>query len=66
MRKGIGRGVEWANEALRVPQAARALEDLLWLRALERPNEPAVEPSSWPQPWYPGNVFNKILPRRLV
>lgn len=63
MRKGIKRGVEWANESFRVPQAARDMEDLLWLRALERPDEPVVEPSSWPQPSYPGNVLKELLLR---
>ncbi|OWM70178.1 hypothetical protein CDL15_Pgr026028 [Punica granatum] len=53
MRKGIRKGVEWANEALRIPKVARALDDVLWLRTLERPDEPPPEPSPWPQPWYP-------------
>ncbi|KAK4778322.1 hypothetical protein SAY87_018509 [Trapa incisa] len=51
--KGIKRGVQWASVTFRVPQAARAVEDLLWLRALERPDKPSVEPASWPQPSYP-------------
>ena len=54
LKKGIGRGVEWANEALHIPRVFKTLDDVLWLRNLEEPHVPPLEPRSWPQPCYPG------------
>ncbi|XP_043814421.1 uncharacterized protein slr1919 isoform X3 [Manihot esculenta] len=54
MKKGIGKGVGWANETFRLPQVFKALDDVLWLRNLEDPQAPPLEPQSWPQPSYPG------------
>ncbi|KAE7996938.1 hypothetical protein FH972_001614 [Carpinus fangiana] len=53
LKKGIGRGVEWANEALHIPRVFKTLDDVLWLRNLEEPHAPPLEPRSWPQPFYP-------------
>ncbi|XP_062155749.1 uncharacterized protein LOC133863711 [Alnus glutinosa] len=53
LKKGVSRGVEWANEALHIPRVSKTIDDLLWLRNLEEPNAPPLEPRSWPQPCYP-------------
>ncbi|XP_059456102.1 uncharacterized protein LOC132186243 [Corylus avellana] len=53
LKKGIGRGVEWANEALHIPRVFKTLDDVLWLRNLEEPHAPPLEPRPWPQPCYP-------------
>ncbi|KAI4351279.1 hypothetical protein L6164_005655 [Bauhinia variegata] len=51
--KGISKGVEWANEAFRIPQVTKKIDDLVWLRNLEDPLAPPFSVPSWPQPWYP-------------
>ncbi|KAK4578846.1 hypothetical protein RGQ29_028791 [Quercus rubra] len=53
LKKGIRRGMEWANEALQVRRVSKTLDDLLWLRHLEEPQAPPLEPRPWPQPCYP-------------
>ncbi|XP_048325890.2 uncharacterized protein LOC107413651 [Ziziphus jujuba] len=53
LKKGIGKGIEWANDALRIPQVTKTLDDALWLRNLEDPHAPPEPPPSWPQPCYP-------------
>ncbi|KAF8021902.1 hypothetical protein BT93_G2134 [Corymbia citriodora subsp. variegata] len=53
LRKRIGKGIEWANEALRIPLVAKALDDVLWLRVLENPDAPPVKDCPWPRPCYP-------------
>ncbi|XP_030451070.1 uncharacterized protein LOC115673125 [Syzygium oleosum] len=53
LKKRIGRGIEWANEAFRIPLFAKTLDDVLWLRVLESPDAPPVEDRPWPRPCYP-------------
>ncbi|KAJ8765850.1 hypothetical protein K2173_020366 [Erythroxylum novogranatense] len=53
LKKTIGRGVDWANKAFRIPQVLKTLDDTLWLRHLEDPTAPPLQPQSWPQPYYP-------------
>ncbi|MBA0881666.1 hypothetical protein Goshw_026700 [Gossypium schwendimanii] len=54
LKKGVQRGVEWANETFRIPQAKKAVDDVVWLRNLEDPNfSPPAQPLLWPQPYYP-------------
>ncbi|TYH51280.1 hypothetical protein ES332_D10G262200v1 [Gossypium tomentosum] len=54
LKKGVQRGVEWANETFRIPQAKKAVDDVVWLRNLEDPNfSPPAQPPLWPQPCYP-------------
>lgn len=53
LKKGISRGVEWANEAFHIPKVSKTLDDLLWLRNLEEPNAAPLQPCSWPRPSYP-------------
>lgn len=53
LKKGVKRGMEWANEALHIPRVSKTLDELLWLRNLEEPNAPPLEPRPWPQPYYP-------------
>ncbi|MBA0788880.1 hypothetical protein Gotri_000039 [Gossypium trilobum] len=54
LKKGVQRGVEWANETFRIPQAKKAVDDVVWLRNLEDPNfSPPAQPPLWPQPYYP-------------
>ncbi|MBA0576062.1 hypothetical protein Golob_024955 [Gossypium lobatum] len=54
LKKGVQRGVDWANETFRIPQAKKAVDDVVWLRNLEDPNfSPPAQPLLWPQPYYP-------------
>lgn len=55
MKKKVSVGIEWANKAFHIPQVTKALDDVLWLRALEKPDAQNVKPSPWPKPFYPGN-----------
>ncbi|KAJ9175588.1 hypothetical protein P3X46_014130 [Hevea brasiliensis] len=54
LKEGIGRGIGWANETFRIPQVFKTLDDVFWLKNLEDPQAPPLEPQSWPQPSYPG------------
>ncbi|KAJ4828689.1 hypothetical protein Tsubulata_030758 [Turnera subulata] len=55
LKKGIKRGLDWANVTFRVPEVSRAVDDVVWLRHLEDPHAPPSQTSpSWPQPSYPG------------
>lgn len=55
IKEGYGKGVEWANTTFRIPQVAKKVDDVIWLRNLENPEAdvPSQAPS-WPQPHYPG------------
>uniref|UniRef100_A0A2P2M297 Uncharacterized protein MANES_07G104400 n=1 Tax=Rhizophora mucronata TaxID=61149 RepID=A0A2P2M297_RHIMU len=53
LKDGIGRGISWANEAFRIPQVSKSLDDVLWLRYLEDPQAPSLDPHPWPLPSYP-------------
>lgn len=54
LKRGIDNGVAWANETFRIPEAAKKIDDVVWLRNLEDPHSPPLPSPSWPQPWYPG------------
>lgn len=53
LRNGVGKGVQWANEALHVPKIVKTVDDAVWLRNLENPNASSFQPPCWPQPSYP-------------
>ncbi|GAA0150599.1 hypothetical protein LIER_09510 [Lithospermum erythrorhizon] len=54
IKKGIGKGISWANEAFRIPQIMKSVDDVIWLRHLEnKQNGFDVKTPSWPQPSYP-------------
>ncbi|KAB2598081.1 aarF domain-containing protein kinase [Pyrus ussuriensis x Pyrus communis] len=53
LKTGIGRGIEWANKAFRIPEVSKAVDDVVWLRNLEDPDAPPSPAPSWPQPAYP-------------
>lgn len=54
MKKGIKKGMAWANEAFRLPQVTKAVDEVVWLRNLEDRNfSPSEEPRPWPEPFYP-------------
>lgn len=60
IKRGIDKGVAWANDAFRIPQLAKKVDDLVWLRNLEDPlAATSYSAPSWPQPWYPGGNTNK-------
>ncbi len=61
LKKGVKRGMEWANEALHIPRVSKTLDELLWLRNLEEPNAPPLEPRPWPQPYYPGQASTSLI-----
>lgn len=61
LKNRIGKGVEWANGALRIPQLSKTLDDLIWLRNLEDSNFPSFPRLSWPQPFYPGYKLKRSL-----
>ncbi|KAI9127940.1 hypothetical protein K1719_000933 [Acacia pycnantha] len=54
IKKGINKGVEWANEAFRIPMVTKKINDLIWLRNLKDPQAPQFSTPSWPQHWFPG------------
>ncbi|TXG49556.1 hypothetical protein EZV62_025431 [Acer yangbiense] len=54
LKKGFGRGMEWASEKFHLPQVSKTLDDVLWLRNLEDPQATPLQPRDWPQPSYPG------------
>ncbi|XP_047166084.1 uncharacterized protein slr1919 [Vigna umbellata] len=54
LKRGIDNGVAWANHTFRIPQVAKKIDDVVWLRHLEDPHSPPYPSPSWPQPWYPG------------
>nr|POF21794.1 hypothetical protein CFP56_73310 [Quercus suber] len=56
LKKGIRRGMEWANEALSVPHVSKTLDDLSWLCHLKEPQAPPLEPQTWPQSCCPGQA----------
>ncbi|TQD97343.1 hypothetical protein C1H46_017045 [Malus baccata] len=53
LKRGIGKGIEWANKAFRIPEVSKAVDDVMWLRNLEDPDAPPSPAPSWPQPAYP-------------
>lgn len=55
LKKGITKGIDWANETLQIPKVFKSLDDVLWLKNLEDPQAPPLEHQSWPQPSYPGS-----------
>ncbi|KAL2324793.1 hypothetical protein Fmac_023851 [Flemingia macrophylla] len=54
LKRGIHNGVAWANHTFRIPQVAKKIDDVVWLRDLEDPHAPPLPSPSWPQPSYPG------------
>jgi aarF domain-containing kinase len=61
LKRGFNNGVEWANDAFRIPQIAKKVDDFVWLRNLENPQATSFSTPSWPEPWYPG-----IIPRKKI
>ncbi|KAL1343618.1 hypothetical protein HN51_029966 [Arachis hypogaea] len=61
LKRGIDSGVTWAFEAFRIPQVAKKIDDIVWLRHLEDPLAPSYSSPSWPQPWYPGLTAVDLL-----
>ncbi|KAI4302337.1 hypothetical protein MLD38_038094 [Melastoma candidum] len=55
--KKVGRGMEWANEAFHVPVVKKFVDDVVWLRVLEKPGYVVAEDDAaavpWPQFSYP-------------
>lgn len=54
VKNGIGKGLEWANKAFRIPQVSKAIDEFVWLRNMEDPNASPQPSPSWPHPSYPG------------
>jgi len=54
LKRGIDNGVAWAKETFRIPEVAKKIDDVVWLRNLEDPTSPPLPSPSWPQPCYPG------------
>ncbi|KAL5710076.1 hypothetical protein ACHQM5_020683 [Ranunculus cassubicifolius] len=50
----LKKGFSWASEALHLPKVSKAVDHIVWLRHLEKPNVPPQPPQSVPQPFYPG------------
>ncbi|KAG4397781.1 hypothetical protein GLYMA_10G212000v4 [Glycine max] len=53
LKRGIDNGVAWAKETFRIPEVAKKIDDVVWLRNLEDPTSPPLPSPSWPQPCYP-------------
>ncbi|QHN86803.1 AarF domain kinase [Arachis hypogaea] len=54
LKRGIDGGLTWASETFCIPQVAKKIDDIVWLRHLEDPLAPPYSSLPWPQPWYPG------------
>lgn len=54
IKVGLGRGIRWANDAFRIPQVSKSVDDVLWLRNIEDPQAVNLPTPSQPQPSYPG------------
>lgn len=54
IKSKVSRGLEWANEAFRVPKISKTIDDFIWMRPLEDPHAPPFQFPSWPVPCYPG------------
>ncbi|XP_058770011.1 uncharacterized protein LOC131643727 [Vicia villosa] len=54
LKRGFNNGVAWANEAFRIPQITKKIDEVVWLRNLEDPLASNFSNPSWPEPWYPG------------
>jgi aarF domain-containing kinase len=61
LKRGFNNGVAWANDAFRIPQIAKKIDDLVWLRNLEDPVATSFSTPTWPEPWYPGKIGTKKL-----
>jgi len=61
LKRGFNNGVAWANDAFRIPQIAKKVDDLVWLRNLEDPQATSFSTPSWPEPWYPGTIPREKL-----
>ncbi|XP_022986787.1 uncharacterized protein LOC111484434 [Cucurbita maxima] len=53
IKVGLNRGIRWANDAFRIPQVSKTVDDLLWLRNIEDPQAVNLPTPSPPQPSYP-------------
>ncbi|CAN1798516.1 Uncharacterized protein sll0005 [Linum perenne] len=53
LKKGIGKGFDWASDVFKLPQVAKAVDDVVWMRNLEDPEATTMEKQTWPQPHYP-------------
>ncbi|CAN1338535.1 Uncharacterized protein sll0005 [Linum perenne] len=53
LKKGIGKGFDWASDVFKLPQVAKAVDDVVWMRNLEDPEAATMEKQTWPQPHYP-------------
>lgn len=53
IKVGLNRGIRWANDAFRIPQVSKSVDDLLWLRNIEDPQAVNLPTPSRPQPSYP-------------
>ncbi|CAK8573194.1 unnamed protein product [Lathyrus sativus] len=54
LKRGFNNGVAWANDAFRIPQITKKIDEIVWLRNLEDPIASNFSTPSWPEPWYPG------------
>ncbi|KAK6137957.1 hypothetical protein DH2020_028300 [Rehmannia glutinosa] len=53
LKAGFSKGLRWANNAFRIPEVSKSVEDLIWLRNIEDPQASLFRFPSWPQPYYP-------------
>lgn len=67
LKRGIGRGLEWVNKTLRIPEVVKTIDDVVWLRNLEDPNAPPLPDTCWPQPSYPGllSISYTFMPLKI-
>lgn len=54
LKSKVSKGLEWANEAFRVPKISKTIDDFIWMRPLEDPDAPPFQFPAWPVPCYPG------------
>ncbi|KAK6144798.1 hypothetical protein DH2020_021618 [Rehmannia glutinosa] len=52
LKAGFSKGLRWANNAFRIPEVSKSVEDLI-SKSVEDPQASLFRFPSWPQPYYP-------------
>ncbi|XP_070031194.1 uncharacterized protein [Nicotiana tomentosiformis] len=55
IKRGIGKGLQWANKAFGIPKLTKSLDNFIWLRHVEDPRASVTvsDAPTCPQPHYP-------------
>lgn len=63
IKRGIGKGMQWANKAFGIPKLTKSLDNFIWLRHVEDPRASVTvsDAPTCPQPHYPGAPFSFLF-----